>query len=55
MEIPKAHDVPQIPFNFSTYTVLRNDYIETDRRIIQNRKNTCLLTKLFFCETGKKT
>ena len=48
IQISKAHDVPQIPFNFSTYTVLRNNFFGVDRGIIQNSENTCLLTKYFF-------
>ena len=31
IQISKAHDVPQIPFNFSTYKVLRNNYFGVDR------------------------
>ena len=31
IQISKAHDVPQIPFNLSTYTVLRKNYFGVDR------------------------
>ena len=31
IQISKAHDVPQIPFKFSTYTVLRNNYFRVER------------------------
>jgi hypothetical protein len=31
IQTSKAHDVPQIPFNLSTYTVLRKKYFGVDK------------------------
>ena len=45
IQISKAHDVPKIPFNLSTYTVYRSNYFGVDRGITHNSVNTCLLTK----------
>jgi len=43
IQISKAHDVPQFPFNISTYTVHRNNYFVVDRGGKHNGVNTCLL------------
>ena len=31
IQISKAHDVPQIPINLSTYTVLRKNYFGVEK------------------------
>ena len=31
IQISKAHDVPKIPFNFSTYTIHRINYLGAER------------------------
>ena len=40
IQMSKAHDVPKIPFNFSTYSIHRINYFGAERIVI-------------YCETGK--